>query len=84
MLSGGLPKCEREVKEGLVKLDTHSCRMTEYVTIPYSNDSQNIEDGWLVSSSTGVPTENAKSLTPLLDAEWWIAKVIMKERRKRD
>ena len=31
-------------------------------TIPYSNDSQNIMDGWLVSSSTDVPTKNA---TPL-------------------
>ena len=43
----------------MVKLDRDSCRKTECVTIPYSNYSQNIEDGWLVSSSTGVPTKNA-------------------------
>ena len=29
----------------------------EYITIPYSNSSQNIMDGWLVSSSTDVPTK---------------------------
>ena len=50
-------------RAAMVKLDRDICR-TGYVTIPYSNHSQNIEGGWLVSSSTGVPTENAKSLTP--------------------
>ena len=52
-------------RAAMVKLDRDICR-TEYFTIPYSNHSQNIEGGWLVSSSTGVPTENAKSFTPLL------------------
>ena len=42
-------------------------RKIEWITIPYSNDSQNIMDGWLVSSSTGVPTKNAKLLTPILE-----------------
>ena len=40
---------EIEVKEGLVKLDKDSCRNTEYITIPYSND---IQDGCLISSSS--------------------------------
>ena len=57
-------------KGGLVKLGRDGSRKIEYITIPYSNHSQNIEDGWLVSSSTGVPTNNAKSLTPLLQFGW--------------
>ena len=36
------------------------------VTIPQSNTSQSTTHSWLVSSSTLVPTKNAKSLTPLL------------------
>ena len=36
------------------------------ITIPYSNDSRMIKDGWLVSSSPDLPTKNAKSLIPLL------------------
>ena len=48
------------------ELDRDSCRNTEYITIPYYNGSQNIKDGWLVSSSTGVHTKNANSLAPLL------------------
>ena len=39
----------------------------ESITIPYSNDSQGVRDGWLVSSSTGVPTKNVKPLIPLLE-----------------
>ena len=61
-------------KGGLVKLDRDGSRKIEYITIPYSNHSQNIEDGWLVSSSTGVPTNNAKSLTPLLQFGVWAVK----------
>ena len=47
-----------EVKEGLVKLGSNRCRNRDYVIIPYSNDRQNITGGWLISTSTGVPTEN--------------------------
>ena len=57
------------VKDGLVKLDRNRCRKIEYITIPYSNDSQNVKHGCLVSASTDVPTTNAKSLTPLLESE---------------
>ena len=48
-------------------------RKQRYDTIPYSNCSQSIKDSWLVSSSTHVPTQNAKSLTPLFrgDSEIW-------------
>ena len=35
------------------------------VTIPYSNFSRSTKDSWVVSFSTRVPTENAKSLTLL-------------------
>jgi hypothetical protein len=48
---------------GFVKLNREKCRKAEYFTIPCSNDSQ---DGWLVSSSTDLPTKKAKSLIPLL------------------
>ena len=50
-----------------MKLNRDRCRRIEYITIPYSNDSHNITYGWLVSSSADVPTQNAKSLTPLLE-----------------
>ena len=43
----------------MVKLDRKSCKKTDLITIPYSNDSQNVRHGWLVSSFTGVPTKNA-------------------------
>ena len=56
---------KRRQKEGLVKVDRNRCRKKECITIPYSNDNQIVTDGWLVSSSTDVPTKNAKSLTPL-------------------
>ena len=58
-----------------MKLNRDRCRRIEYITIPYSNDSQSITYGWLVFYSTDVPTQNAKSLTPLLDVgegEIWI------------
>ena len=42
-------------------------RKIEHITIPISNDSKNIQDSWLVSKSTDVPSTNAKSLIPLLD-----------------
>ena len=41
-------------------------REIQQLTIPFSNDSQSIEYDCLVSSSTNVPTRNAKSLIPLL------------------
>ena len=62
---GGWSKIE--VKDGLVKLGRDRCRMIEYIIIPYSNDSVNVKYGCVVSSSTDVPTKNAKSLTPLLE-----------------
>ena len=37
-------------------------RKTEYITMPYSNDSQTITNGLLVSFFTDVPRKNAKSL----------------------
>ena len=50
-------------------------REIEYVTIPYSNYSQSIKDGWFVSSSTltKYSTKNVKSFTPLFrgDSEIW-------------
>ena len=46
----------------------------ESITIPYSNDSQGVRDGWLVSSFISVPTTNAKSLTGL----GWIIKGTVK------
>ena len=33
------------------------------VTIPHSNYSQSVEDGWFVFSYVYVPTRNARSLT---------------------
>ena len=48
----------------MVKLDEDSCRKSKYVTIPYSNNSQSIEDGWLVSSSTDFPQKKANLLSP--------------------
>ena len=33
------------VKERLEELNRNSCRKTEYITIPYSNDSQTIKHG---------------------------------------
>ena len=61
-----------EVKEGLMKLTRNGCRKIEYITIPYTNDSQSITDGWLVSSCTDVPTKHAKLLRPLLEVGgWW-------------
>ena len=54
-----------EAKEGLVKLDRKSCKKTDLITIPYSNDSQNVRHGWLVSCFTGVPKKNAKLLAPM-------------------
>ena len=33
-------------------------------SIPHSDDSHSITDGWPVSSSTDAPTKNAKLLTP--------------------
>ena len=50
-----------------MKLGRNRCGKIEYITIPYSINSQNIMDGWLVCSCTDVPTKNAKSLTPLLE-----------------
>ena len=44
-----------------MKLDRNRHWKVECTTLPYSND------GWLVSSSTGVPTKNAKPLTSLLE-----------------
>ena len=41
------------------------CSEIEHGTIPYSNCSQSIKDSWFVCSSILVPTNNAKSLTPL-------------------
>ena len=66
---GGLAKGQLpiEVKEGLVKLDRERYRKKVYNTIPYSTYHPTYMNGWLVSSSTGVPTKNAKSLTPLLE-----------------
>ena len=43
------------------------CSEIEDVTIPYSNCSQSIKDSWFVYFSTLVPTQNAKSLTPLFE-----------------
>ena len=37
-----------------------------FIAIPYSNDSKRIRHGWLVSSCSDVPTENAKSLIPII------------------
>ena len=53
--------------------DRDRCSKRADVIIPYSNTSQSIKDSWFVSSSTLVPTKNAKSLTPLLrgDSELW-------------
>ena len=47
---------ETEVKDESVKLDRDSCRKIECITIPFSNDSQTNNHGWLVSSSADVPT----------------------------
>jgi hypothetical protein len=66
-------------KEGLVKLDRNRHWKVECTTLPYSNDSQNIMDGWLVSSSTGMPTKNAKPLTSLLE----VGDGLAKRQRKR-
>ena len=54
-------------KGGAAKFGCDRDRFSEMedVTIPYSNCSQSIKDSWFVSSSTLVPTKNAKSLTPL-------------------
>ena len=57
-----------------MKLGRNRYRKIEYITIPYSNDSENIKCGWFVSSSTDVPTTNAKSLTPLLEGGGELAK----------
>ena len=46
--------------------DRDKCSEIADVTVPYSNCSQSIKDSWFVSSSTLVPTKNAKSLTPLV------------------
>ena len=63
---------EIEVKEKLVKLNRNRCEKIEYITNPYTNDSQSTMDGWLVSSCTDVPTQNAKSLTPIIEVgERW-------------
>ena len=52
--------------DGWVKLVRNSCRKTEYITIPHSNDSQTLLDGCLVSFFTVIPTKNVKSLTSFL------------------
>ena len=57
---------EIKVRKRFIKVDRGGCRNTEYITIPYSNDSRNIKYGWLVSYCTGVPTQNAKSLAHTL------------------
>ena len=54
---------EIKVRKRFIKVDRDGCRNTEYITI----DSRNINYGWLVSYCTGVPTQNAKSLAPLLE-----------------
>ena len=53
--------------------DRDRCTKIADVTIPYSNTSQSTKHSWFVSSSTLVPTKNAKSLTPLYrwDGEVW-------------
>ena len=56
-------------KEGLVKQDREMCRKVEYITVPYSNFCLNIKSGWLLSSSTDLPTKKAKSLIPLLGVD---------------
>ena len=56
---------EREKKEGLLKLDRNRCRKIECITTPYSNNSQSIIDGWLVSSSTNASTKNCKIVDTL-------------------
>ena len=49
------------------------------VTIPYSNCNQSIKDSWFVSSSTLVPTRNAKSLRLVFRED-----IIVKFWRDRD
>ena len=50
-----------------MKLTKNRCRKCRSITVPYSNDSQNITDGWPVSCSADVSKINAKSLTLLLE-----------------
>ena len=50
-----------------MQLDMEKCRKKVCITIPYYKNSQNIQDSWLVSKSTRVPSTNAKSLIPLLE-----------------
>ena len=55
--------------------DRTRCSEMEYVAIPYSNCSQSTKDSWFVSSSTHVPTNNAKLLTPSFwGLEWVLVK----------
>ena len=55
---------QRNSKRGTDKAERERYRMKVYNTIPYFNDRPTYKDGWLVYSSTSVPTKNAISLTP--------------------